>query len=314
MKITLTPKAFLKKYIFHPLETALVYVLYYSFKLLPVDWSSAIGGHILRLIGPHLKTSKTVAYPNLSLVFPELNDHAKYNVIKDMWENLGRVIGELPHLMDISEDATRIQYQGYDYAYSQVNKTNRKKPLMMVSGHIGNWELLPVLTSSHKIKTTMIYRAPNNKYVDALLRRARHADKYMNLVNKGAKGAKELIKALRANEMIGMLIDQKMNDGLKINFMGTEAMTAAAPAEFALKYKADILFSRSIRLKGAYFKLEISPPFNIDAFIKKHEQKTLKEQALILTQEMQNHLGDWIKENPAQWLWTHRRWTNRGDK
>jgi len=306
-------KSFFKKTILYPIETFFVYFFFYFFKIIPIDWSSSIAGYLMRYIGPRLKTSRTVALPNLSLAFPNLTNIEKTTILKDMWENLGRVIGELPHLMDICNDATRIHYKGFDYVYNQTSG-ERKKPLMLIAGHLGNWELLPVLTSSYHIKSTMIYRPPNNKYVDHLLRQARHAGEYMRLVNKGPQGAKALIKALRKNEMIGMLIDQKMDTGVKIKFLGTDAITANAPAEFAIKYQADILITRAIRIKNAYFEVEIAPPFDIKAFIKKHEDKPLKEQVLILTQIINDQLGEWIKENPSQWLWTHRRWTHRPSK
>ena len=151
------------------------------------------------------------------------------------------------------------------------------------------------------IPTAAVYRRPDNPYVETLYAGSR-AHITGGLVAKGAQGAQALIKRMRAKKRLGMLLDQKMNDGISVPFFNRPAMTAPAAAQFALKYDAVLVPLRVIRLDGVRFKFIVHKPLET--------AKTGDVQADILTimTEVNRHMEQWIRENPGQWFWLHRRW------
>ena len=147
---------------------------------------------------------------------------------------------------------------------------------------------------------TTVYRAFNNKYVDDLLRKIRF--KYgVNLIKKGSDGAKECIKALKNKENLGMLIDQKMNDGLPISFFNKLAMTAPAIAKFSLKFKCQIIPALCVRTKGVRYKIEYFKPIKY-SFLKK---LGTEEKIMLYLNKI---IEGWILKYPEQWIWVHDRW------
>ena len=147
---------------------------------------------------------------------PSLPDRKVDYIIKKMWKNFGRVVGEYPNL-----DKIKIKNNNN---IKIINLENLLEPLqenencLFFSAHLGNWELTSHPLTENGYKINFIYRAPNNKYVDHLLRKIRHA--YGVGLIKGPTGAKECIKILsKKGGNIGMLIDQKMNDGISTVFL-----------------------------------------------------------------------------------------------
>ena len=216
-----------------------------------------------------------------------------------MWFHFGRVVGEYPHLHKINiYNRKNLKIIGIKNLLTPLKKKN----CIYFSAHLGNWELSshPLIQSGYKIN--FIYRAPNNKYADKLLRKIRH--KYgVKLIKKGNEGAKICIKALRNNENLGMLIDQKMNDGLPINFFNKTAMTAPAIAKFSLKFKCPIVPALCIREKGTKFKIKYFKPLSYN-FLKK-----LGSEKQILAY-LNKIIEKWIYKYPEQWIWVHDRWKN----
>ena len=168
-----------------------------------------------------------------------------------MWFHFGRVIGEYPHLHKIKIKKNKnIKIVGINNLLSPLKN---EKNCIYFSAHIGNWELSSHPLTQNGYKINFVYRAFNNKYIDDLLKKIRF--RYgVNLIKKGPEGAKECIKALKNKENLGMLIDQKMNDGLPVNFFNKLAMTAPAIAKFALKFKCQIVPALCIREKGVKYR------------------------------------------------------------
>lgn len=284
-----------KRLFAYPAQAVAVYILFYFFKLLPLDIASAVGGWLGRAIGLRLGASKKVRR-NIAAAMPELDSAAQDNIISGMWGNLGRVIAEYPHL-DKMEGA-RTQVVGREYLEAAVGK-----PLILVSGHFANWEVLPVTAAKQGLALQLVYRHANNPYVDRLLRRARtpHGGK---LARKGVEGARSVHGALKNNQAVGMLIDQKHNKGLPIPFFGRPAMTATAVAELALQYNAPIVLCVIERTNGANFKMTVQPPLPMPA--------TLVGDAAVIDilTRLNAQIEAHIRQHPAQWLWLHRRWAD----
>jgi len=269
------------------------------FAALPRAKASAVGGWIARTLGTRLGITRR-ARRNLARALPELDRAAQDRVILEMWDNLGRVVGEFPHLktMDAYRPGAAIQASGLENVDAAVA---RGKPVMFYSGHFGNWEVAALAAALYGLKLAAIYRAANNPLVDRMmidLRRDLGADP----IPKGPLGARKILAAIKAGQSLCMLVDQKMNDGIAVPFFGRDAMTAPAIAELALRYDCTVLPARVERLPGAKFHVTVFPPHALPA----SGDKAADVLALMTT--INATLEGWIRERPGHWFWLHRRW------
>jgi KDO2-lipid IV(A) lauroyltransferase len=147
----------------------------------------------------------------------------------------------------------------------------------------------------------LIYRAASNPYVNWIFTRGR-ANDGVELIPKGATGARKALEKLKRGEHIGMLVDQKMNDGISVPFFGVEAMTAPALAAFALKYKCPVVPAHLVRVKGARFRIMFDPPILFTDTGDRHAD-VLEAMTVV-----NGFLEGWIRERPDHWLWLHKRW------
>lgn len=279
----------------YAIETVFAYLIYGFFWIFPVDIASAIGGFLGRHIGPRLGITKK-AYNNLSLAFPEKTMLEKTDIILAMWDNLGRTISEYPHLKTIAKRTEMVD------AHILEKARDDKKAAIVVSGHLANWEVFAAAPKQNSaLQTHVAYRKPNNPWVDGLLRRARSAGAHAH-IPKSRKGALEMARTIKNNKILGILVDQKFNEGIAVPFFGHDAMTMPFPAQLALKYNCPIHIGRAERLKGAHFRFTILPALEI----KKTGDK--EQDVLTIMTDIHTQLENWITEHPAQWLWLHQRW------
>ena len=279
------------------LEAALLSLLLALFKILSPRTASNIGGAIGAFLGPKLAASRK-AQRNLLRAFPDMDVATQKNVIKAMWENLGRVIAEYPHLKTIGQHHITIEGEEHlkaalDHPYGAI----------IFGAHIGNWEICATALKAFYDKPISItYRPPNNPYVDRMLSTMRAIDEGVDALPKSSAGGKAMMKALKNGQTLGILIDQKYNEGLSVPFFGFEAMTNPFFVQMAQKYKCPLVAMRGERLDGCNFRITVYEPlnvFNADGTPRAVEDVIKEAHAL---------LEDWIKQRPEQWLWLHRRW------
>lgn len=283
----------------YPLEAAFVFGIAGLFRALPLDTASALGGRIGRAVGPLLPGSRT-ARRNLERAFPEKTPAEIDAIIRGMWDNLGRVIAEYPHLDKIGEfgPGGRVEVVGGEHidALREDGKAG-----ILVSGHFANWEVQSVTSRKMGLELALVYRAPNNPYVGALLTDLRGAAGGTH-IPKGAEGARAILRLLTRGGHVGMLIDQKMNDGIPVPFFGRDAMTAPAAAQLALRLGIPLVPARTERLGGARFRITVLPP------VEAPDTGDRNVDVRILMERLNRLLEQWIRERPAEWLWVHRRW------
>jgi len=286
----------IRRYLSYPLQGLLARVFFFLVRLLPLATASNIGGRLGRWIGPKIAITRR-ARRNLGLAFPEKTPEQIGFIIAGMWENLGRVLFEYPLLdrLDMKRDVDIIGVEHLD------SLRDDGKPGILFSGHLANWEIIPMVPKTRDLASHIFYRAPNNPYVAALFAR-NHLEFGSKMIPKGPKGAREALKVLGQGGHLGMLIDQKMNDGIAVPFFGRDAMTAPALAQFALKYDCPVIGSRIERLDGAKFRITFYPPMKIESTGDRHA-----DIHRIMTQ-VNETLESWVREHPEQWLWLHNRW------
>lgn len=281
------------RHVRHVLEGLLAHVIYGFFWLLPMEKASSLGGYLLTKAGPYLPAAK-IAARNLDRAFPEKTQAEKKVILKGMWDNLGRVIAEYPHLHHIWKNA---EVHGIEHL--EAARDNGKAAILF-SAHTANWEV-PILRQKTGLDLHIVYRKPNNRWVEKLLSHARSLGG-VGYIEKGPSGARAIVTLLRAGGVVGMLVDQKLNEGVAIPFFGHDAMTAPAIAHFALKFGCPLYPFRVERVAGCRFRLTAFPPLPVTATGQKDN-----DVKRILT-DINFLLESWIREKPEQWLWVHQRW------
>ncbi|TCZ66136.1 lysophospholipid acyltransferase family protein [Roseicella aquatilis] len=280
----------------YALERAAVrLVLALARRLGPVG-ASNLGGALARTIGPLLPVART-ARANLALALPERSAAERARILRGCFENLGRTMAELPHLPALHWEVVGAEHLAPIVA--------RGGPAIMISGHIGNWEVLPPAAARLGIRLGSVYRAADNPLVDALVNglRARAVPgEPLPLFPKGAQGARAALKFLSGGGVLGLLADQKMNDGIAVPLLGHTAMTAPAPAQLALRFRCPVIPARVQRLGPCRFRLVVDPPLPLP------DLPDRQAAVRALTLAINDTLSRWIRERPEEWLWPHRRW------
>lgn len=270
----------------YAIEAALLYAVYGIFKILPASAASDLGGWIGRTIGPRLAASRK-ALRNIEFALPETTPEQRHTIVRDMWDNLGRIIAEYPHLETIGREHTEIMGAIPPFC-------------ILFGGHLGNWEVIGAAPKTQRdIDLDLIYRAPNNPWADKLLEHCRSLKGKLKTIPKSRGGTRSMVRSLQDKRSLALLIDQKYNEGIPVNFMGRPAMTATAFAELAKKYEVPLIPVRVERVEGCKFRLSILPA--IDA------ARPLDD----VMKEAHSLLESWIRERPGQWLWLHRRWESK---
>ncbi len=287
----------MKKFL-HVAEALLVHLVMFIFGSMNFDTASNIGGWLGRAIGPHLKVNKT-ARNNIKMAMPELSGERVEEILIGMWDNLGRVLTEFAHMKDM--DAEKISKICTIEGQENLDELLKAKGCFLMTGHFGNWEMIPVITHIKNLPNHIVYRKANNPYVDKIISKVRSYHCHSSSA-KGSVGARQIIKSLHEGKKVLMLVDQKQNSGIEVPFFGRPAMTASGIANMALKYDCKIFSMKIRRVDGSKFILTVYPALEIT--------KTGDEQADILNAMTHiNHiLEGWIRENPEQWFWVHNRW------
>jgi Kdo2-lipid IVA lauroyltransferase/acyltransferase len=282
----------------HRLEAWGAALSFGAFEVLPLDAASALGGGVARRIGPFLGVSKR-ARRNISRAFPELTETGIGRIVTGMWDNLGRVVAEYPHLRKIRvfEPGGRVETHGFEHVDRAVKAGRR---MIVFSGHIANWEIGMLAGVQYGISVAQIYRAANNPLMDRMI--ARFRGDRGEFIPKGAIAARQAIAALRRGTHLGLLADQKMNDGIPVPFFARPAMTAPALAVLALRFDCDVLPLRVERLDGARFRVTVFPPLPLPRSGDPHAD------VAALMAQVNMTLEGWVRDRPEQWLWVHRRW------
>jgi len=270
------------------------------FALIPFAGLSKIGGKTLRLIGP-LTSKQKIVRRNIEIAFPDMNEAERRALITAQWDNIGRLFFEFLalHRLKVFVPNSRITVEG-------LEKLDQHKPAVMISGHFANWEVMAMVFAQYgqraDFPSHVTYRKINNPYIDARIQKQRQAYGIQLLVQKsGARGARELIQALKDGESVALLNDQKFNEGLSVPLFGTPAMTASGPVRLALKSGRPLL-PMCVSRKGARFHVKIFDPIELE--------KTGDRAADLYAgvEKVNQFIEARILDTPDQWFWVHRRW------
>jgi len=286
-------------------EAAVFFAFMGFFRLLGLETASRVGGWIGRNLLSLLPPDR-VARANLTAAFPEMSPQERNAIRRAMWDNLGRVVGEYPHLARFSPhgEDPRITY---DLPKNVTVEGMKSRPLMFLSAHLGNWEVMPILAHQVGLEGAAVVRPPNNPFVADWVARQRRIKGPDTLIAKH-NAARGMLAQLRAGKMLCMLVDQKLREGVAVPFFGRHAMTTPAPAVLALKTGSQLLFASNKRLPGPRFHVTVWP--DIDFVPTGNEA----EDSHRLTAAITARIEEMIRVDPSQWLWIHNRWPTERDR
>lgn len=264
---------------------------------LPLDMASGIGGWLGRRIGPLLVARNRLAHANLRAALPGKSEFEYRQIVESMWDNLGRVMAEYPHIDEIVRDRIQFENKGILSAATSIGR-----PVILVGAHMANWELSPHLISARfGVGFDVTYRPLNNPYADRILYNCRTANGRIRAHPKSSAGGKQMVKALREKRCLGILIDQKHNEGIAVPFFGREALTNPSFVMLGQKFGAPVVPGHIVRLQGAHFRFRLCQPLRLQ-----EGNEPLAAEAVL--GEAHAYLEEWIRENPGQWIWLHSRW------
>lgn len=260
--------------------------------------ASFLFGKIFRFIGPKTRINKK-ALRNISIAFPNLTDEEKYNITLDMWEHYGNTFSEVLHIPYISEKI----YKDFINVIDIENLDYLKNGGFIFSAHYGNWDIVPRLFLSLKKKISILYRKSNNIYVDALIQETRQINENIKFIQKGKNGVRDLVKAIKEKHIIIMLVDQRLNEGIRVPFFGKDVMTAPAIAKLALQYNMPIIAVCPARDKNRkHLNVKIYPPLKIE------NTGNIGLDTYNIMLNINQIIEEWIIEDPSQWFFIHDRW------
>jgi KDO2-lipid IV(A) lauroyltransferase len=269
-------------------------------RLLPLDVVSDLGAWVLRRIGP-LTSLHRVADTNLRIAFPEASDAEIARLIDAQWAEIGRVMLEFPLLDRIVSDPGRVEIVGAD-RLKEIADSGRGA--VMISGHFSSFEVMAWAILHAGIDCQVTYRATNNPYFEARMRRARYRYGVRKFAPKGLASAREMMRAMGRGESIALMNDQKYNGGVAAPFFGVMAHTAQGPSTYALRFGVPLQPISVQRTHKARFRVMVHEPL--------HLQSTGDREADIETavKRVNAFMEARVRERPTEWFWVHRRWPN----
>ncbi|MGH6980837.1 MAG: lysophospholipid acyltransferase family protein, partial [Stellaceae bacterium] len=264
------------------------------FRCLPIDLASGLGGWLGTAIGPRLGISRR-ALKNLGLALPQNSDAQNRKILRGMWDNLGRSMAEYPHLDRIcAARSGRVEIVNGDGVGAMLADG---KPGIVFGGHFANWEIGPATVHRLMGASLMsVYRPANNPWVNSLQRRRLRSRR---AVAKGARGGRDVLLHLRRGGHVGLLVDQKQNDGVAAPFLGRLAMTAPGVARLGRHFDCPVVPIRTERLAGAHFRFTVLAPLDIP-----HTGDGAADDLETMTR-VNRVIGEWVLARPEQWLWLH---------
>ncbi len=276
-------------------EYILIITLFISFKLLGYKIASELGCLLGKTFGPFFR-SKKVIKGNLIKFDNSLTQEKIEIISKEMWGNYGRILSEYPFISNFRKGNLKkyIKVENIE----KLEEIKKGPPVVFVSAHFSNFELMAMAIEKAGVKLSAIYRPLNNKMVNSIMEPLRKKYICKNQIKKGINGVRESLKLFKQGTSIAIMVDQRVSEGEKINFFNYPASTTTIPAQFVKKFGCKI---QPVHIER-YDKINFKIVFDEQIIIGEN-----KDEALI-SLKINQWLESKIKKNPSQWIWSHDRW------
>ncbi|MGA0171595.1 MAG: lysophospholipid acyltransferase family protein [Pelagibacteraceae bacterium] len=280
------------------IQAFIIYTFFILIKILGLNISRKLFAKIFQIIGPLIKSEKTIN-ENLEKFLSSYNEEQKKNIKKMMWSNYGKTFVEYLFLNKFRKNNSHINFKGKEILKSIINKN---KPVIFVSGHFANFELMSMELTRETINLATIYRPLNNLFLNPFMEYVRRTYVCRNQIKKGIAGVKDSINYLKKNYSIALMIDQRVSEGKRLPFFDQMALTTTLPAQLAIKFDLEIVPIYIKRNLDDSFEMEILKPIALD------RNEDLITQKINTTIKLNKILEEMISRDPGQWIWTHNRW------
>ena len=280
------------------IQAFVIYTFFVIIKILGLNISRKLFAKIFQIIGPLIKSEKTIN-ENLEKFLSSYNEEQKKNIKKTMWSNYGKTFVEYLFLNKFRKNNSHINFKGKEILKSIINKN---KPVIFVSGHFANFELMSMELTRETINLATIYRPLNNLFLNPFMEYVRRTYVCRNQIKKGIAGVKDSINYLKKNYSIALMIDQRVSEGKRLPFFDQMALTTTLPAQLAIKFNLEIVPIYIKRNLDDSFEMEILKPIALD------RNEDLITQKINTTIKLNKILEEMISRDPGQWIWTHNRW------
>ena len=274
----------------------IIIILFSIFKIIGSKLSSTLGGKIFEIIGP-LFRSKKLIHSNIKKAIPNIDSQGLKKITKSMWNNYGRVFAEYMFIKDFSNGKleNNIKIEGQEIL-KKIKELN--KPVVFISGHLANFELMAMHIEKSGIKLSAIYRPLNNIFLNKIMERIRKKYICKFQIKKGLGGMRKIVKMQKENYSTALMIDQRVSEGIEVNFFNQKALTTTIPAQLIKKYNVDVVPIFIERIEKMDFKITICEPLK---FTNDESIKNISEKLNIILEKM-------ILKKPEHWIWSHNRW------
>ena len=282
------------------LEAVGFQALFAFLRLLGVERASALGGWLLRTLGPLTGTQKTVMR-NLRIAFPEMPPDRREALAREQWDRTGRTFAELAVMDQLTPAGGRVEVGGMERLHALRDSG---RPAVLISGHLANFEVMAAVIMASGVPCQVTYRAANNPYVDAQIRKSRERYGIRLFAPKG-DGTRDLMAGMKRGDSIALLVDQKYNQGPEVEFFGQPVNASPGAARLALKFGTVMQPLSVVRLPGARFRVTAHEPITV--------RETEDKAAAVLAgiQAANRFVEDRVREVPEDWFWVHKRWPDR---
>ena len=273
-----------------------IIILFLIFKIIGLKNSSALSGKLFKIIGPFFRSSNLI-HENIKKALPTVSLNKITKIKNQMWDNYGRIFAEYMFIRKFREDEynKNIIIDGQEI----LNKIRDKgTPVVFISGHFSNFELMAMQIEKSGINLSAIYRPLNNVFLNKLMEKIRKNFICKKQIKKGMSGIRELIKLHKKNYSTALMIDQRVTEGIKSSFFNQDAFTTTIPAQLVKKFDIPVVPIYIERFDEIKFKITVYEPINFT------EDSSVK----IITDKLNKILEKMILKKPEQWIWSHNRW------
>jgi len=278
------------------IEFFFIIILFLVFKLLGYRIASNFSSFIVSIVGPIFRSKKMIRN-NIQKSLTLIDDNETSKIINNMWSNYGRILSDYIFIKNfrLGKLDQYIQIEGHEI----LDKIKiEKKPVIFISGHFNNFELMAMQIEKYGINTAAIYRPLNNIFLNKIMESIRIKYICKKQIKKGMTGIRQMIQFFKKNYSIAIMIDQRVSEGINSNLCGRPALTTTIPAQMVRKFGCDVVPVYIKRTNKLNYKMKVFKPITFK-----------KEDSLL---NITDHLNGWlekmIKNDPNQWIWTHNRW------
>jgi len=286
------------KFIKYFFQFIIILFLFFIFKILGYQKASNLGSKIGKKFGKLFRSDKIIS-KNISFINEYSNNKIEDSkkIIDEVFSNYGRILSEYIFLKNFKNGKLKKHIKVYgDEILDEIKRKNKR--VVFISGHFSNFELMAMFIDSSGINLSAIYRPLNNIFLNNIIENIRTQFICKNQIKKGKSGTREMLKFLKKNFSVALMIDQRVSEGIKCNFFGKPAFTTTIPAQIVKKFGCEIVPIYIERVDNVDFKLTINEPITFE------KKETIEE----ITLKLNKILEKMVLKNPSQWILTHNRW------